>query len=148
MGRQDAGLVPLCHRADVGMKARHAKRSDLVFPAPMGGVNAHLLRIVKRVAKRAGLTDIRVDDHKFRTTAITRWLREGNSVPDVMAWVGHKSPTTILRYAAKVKLEKPETQQKAHSSFAKFANIGSGIPKPKITNKTGGRRLVLARSQA
>lgn len=39
------------------MKTRHAKRSDLVFPAPMGGVNAHLLRIVKRVAKRAGLTD-------------------------------------------------------------------------------------------
>jgi len=59
----------------------------------MGGVNAHLLRIVKRVGKRAGLTGIRVDDHRFRSTAITRWLREGNSVPDVMAWVGHKSPT-------------------------------------------------------
>jgi integrase len=99
------------------MKARRAKRSDLVFPAPMGGVDAHLLRIIKRVAKRAGLTDIRVDDHKFRSTAITRWLREGNSVPDVMAWVGHKSPTTILRYAAKVKLEKNETQQKALSSW-------------------------------
>jgi integrase len=83
----------------------------------MGGVDAHLLRIIKRVAKRAGLTDIRVDDHKFRSTAITRWLREGNSVPDVMAWVGHKSPTTILRYAAKVKLEKNETQQKALSSW-------------------------------
>lgn len=83
----------------------------------MGGVNHHVLRIVKRAAKRAGLTDIRVDDHKFRSTAITRWLREGNSVPDVMAWVGHNSPTTILRYAAKVKLEKPETQQKAHSPF-------------------------------
>jgi integrase len=103
------------------MKARHARRTDLVFPAPMGGVDAHLLRILKRVAKRAGLTDIRVDDHKFRSTAITRWLREGVSPQDVMVWVGHKSLATILRYAAKVKLEKLETQQKAHSPFAKFA---------------------------
>jgi integrase len=78
-----------------------------------------------------------VDDHKFRSTAITRWLREGNSPQDVMAWVGHKSLATILRYAAKVKLEKPETQQKAHSLFARFANIGGGIPKPKNGEKTG-----------
>jgi integrase len=76
--------------------------------------------------------DIRVDDHKFRSTAITRWLREGNSVPDVMAWVGHKSPTTILRYAAKIKLEKPETQQKAHSPFARFATVGEKITKTKV----------------
>lgn len=119
------------------MKARRAKRTDLVFPAPMGGVDAHLLRIVKRVAKRAGLTDIRIDDQKFRSTAITRWLREGVSPQDVMAWVGHKSLATILRYAAKVRLEKPETQQKARSPFAKFANVGGGIPKPKVMNKTG-----------
>ncbi|MGH9716807.1 MAG: tyrosine-type recombinase/integrase [Candidatus Acidiferrales bacterium] len=118
------------------MKARCAKRTDLVFPAPMGGVNCHLLRILKRVAKRAGLTEIRVDDHKFRSTAITRWLREGVSPQDVMAWVGHKSLATILRYAAKIKLEKTETQQKAHSPFAKFANVGGEIPKPKII-KTG-----------
>jgi integrase len=95
------------------------------------------LRIVKRVAKRADLTDIRVDDHKFRGTAIIRWLREGVSPQDVMAWVGHKSLATILRYAAKVKLEKLETQQKAHSPFAKFANIGGGTPKPKNEIKTG-----------
>jgi integrase len=118
------------------MKARHAKRTDLVFPAPMGGVNAHLLRIVKRVAKRADLTDIRVDDQKFRSTAITRWLREGVLPPDVMAWVGHRSLATILRYAAKVKLEKPETQQKAHSPFAKFAGLGDKTPKPKVV-RTG-----------
>ncbi len=114
------------------MKTRHAKRSDLVFPAPMGGVNAHLLRIVKRLAERAGLTDIRVDDHKFRSTAITRWLREGNSPQDVMAWVGHRSLATILRYAAKVKLEKQETQQKAHAPFAKFAAVGGNIAENKI----------------
>jgi integrase len=118
------------------MKARHAKRTDLVFPAPMGGVDAHLLRILKRVAKRVGLTDIRVDDHKFRSTAITRWLREGNSPQDVMAWVGHKSLSTILRYAAKVNLEKPEIQQKAHSPFAKFAIVCDKVSKPKAP-KTG-----------
>jgi integrase len=79
---------------------------DLIFYNRDGGVNHHLLRIVKRVAKRAGLTDIRVDDHKFRSTAITKWLREGNSVQDIMVWVGHKDLKTILRYAAKVNMRK------------------------------------------
>jgi len=49
-----------------------------------------------------------------------------------MASVGYKSLATILRYAAKVKLEKLETQQKAHSPFAKFATVGDKIPKPKV----------------
>lgn len=100
----------LNQKIEQSMKARRARRSDLVFPAPMGGIDSHLLRIVKRVANRAGLTDIRVDDHKYCSTAITRWLQEGNSVPDVMAWVGHKSPTTILRYGAKVNSKSPRHQ--------------------------------------
>jgi integrase len=128
------------------MKTRHAKRIDLVFPAPMGGVDAHLLRILKRVARRAGLTDIRVDDHKFRSTAITRWLREGVSPQDVMSWVGHKSLATILRYTAKVKLEKPETQQKAHSPFAMFATVGDKLTKPKVVRTGTNGDLVCSAS--
>lgn len=63
-------------------------------------------------------------------------LREGVSLQDVMSWVGYKSLATILRYAAKVKLEKPETQQKAHSPFAMFATVGDNVPEPKV-RRTG-----------
>jgi integrase len=98
--------------------------NDLVFFNSEGGPDAHLLRVVKGVAKRAKLTGIRVDDHKFRSTAITRWLREGNSVHDVMRWVGHKDLNTILRYAAKVNVRKAETHKKAAGAFAQFAGVG------------------------
>jgi integrase len=101
------------------------KKSDLIFFNEKGGANLHLLRIVKRVAKRAKMTEIRVDDHKFRSTAISRWLRAGNSVQDVMAWVGHKSLSTILRYAAKINVQKAETNKKATDTFAKFAGMGN-----------------------
>jgi integrase len=105
------------------MKTNGRKESDLIFFNGNGGPNLHMLRIVKRVAKRAKLAG-RVDDHKFRSTAITVWLRSGNTVPDVMKWVGHAKPETILRYAAKVNLRDAETRKRAESGFAQFANVG------------------------
>jgi integrase len=97
------------------MDALKRSRTDLVFTNSVGGPNLHMLRIVKRVAKRAKLAG-RVDDHKFRSTAITRWLRNGYTVPDVMTWVGHVSPTTILRYAAKVNVRKVAAAMGASSA--------------------------------
>jgi hypothetical protein len=41
-----------------------------------------------------------------------------------MKWVGHKSPTTILRYYAKVKLEQKEHRQKATQAFDRFSAVG------------------------
>jgi integrase/recombinase XerD len=105
------------------MEKNNGSKAALIFPNTEGKPNGHLLRIVKRVAKRAKVVG-RVDDHKFRSTAITRWLREGNTVADVMAWVGHTSLETILRYATKVKIRQAETRKKAESAFTKFANVG------------------------
>jgi integrase len=85
--------------------------------------DTHLIRITQRIAKLAGIEG-RVDNHKFRATAITIWLRNGNAVPDVMSWVGHKSPTTILRYYAKVKLEEKTHRQKATRAFDRFSAVG------------------------
>jgi integrase len=103
--------------------ANNRKDSDLVFPAPQGGVDGHLLRVVKSVAKRAGVEG-RVDDHKFRSTAITIWLRDGRTVPEVMSYVGHKSPVTIMSYAAKVNLAKRENRQLVTKAFDRFRAVG------------------------
>jgi integrase len=102
-----------------------AKATDdmLVFPNRDGSPDHHLLRIVKRVAAKAGVTG-RVDDHKFRSTAITLWLDAGHKVPDVMAWVGHVDPKTILRYAAKVNLRKAENRAKITGAFKQFSAMG------------------------
>lgn len=82
-----------------------------------------LLRVIKNLGKRAGLTG-RVDVHKFRSTAISRWLRAGNSVTDIMRWVGHSNPATIMHYAAKANLRRPEVHERATSAFASFAGVG------------------------
>jgi integrase len=105
------------------MEAGKRGKTDLVFFNAQGKANLHMLRITQAVAKRAKITG-RVDDHKFRSTAITRWLREGNTVPDVMKWVGHVNPTTILRYAAKVNVRNREMHQKAVGAFSRFEGVG------------------------
>ncbi len=105
-------------------KTLTAKPSDFIFPTKDGKPNdGHLIRVVKRAAKQAKL-ECRVDNHKFRATAITMWLRDGSTVPDVMKWVGHKSPETILRYAASVNLQDREVHKKATKGFERFAGVG------------------------
>jgi len=106
------------------MRTYEAKKTDLIFPNNVGKPNMHLLRIVQRVAKRAGITDIRVDDHKFRSTAITRWLREGYTVPEVVQMAGHSDMATIMRYAAKLNVRKKEHRAKADRAASKFVNLG------------------------
>jgi len=98
---------------------RKSLKSDYIFGAKQGKPNNHLIRTVKRAAKSAQMAG-RVDNHKFRATAITMWLRNGSTVPDVMKWVGHKSPNTILRYAAKVNLESRAVRKKATQPFKQF----------------------------
>lgn len=105
------------------MVAGRRAKTDLVFFNSKGDPNRHFLEITKRVAKRAKVTG-RVDDHKFRSTAITRWLRAGNSIPDVMNWVGHSDPKIIMYYAAKMNLRKPEMHDKATGAFTEFSGVG------------------------
>jgi integrase len=104
-------------------KADARQDSDLIFPSARGGGDTHLIRITPRIAKQAGVKG-RVDNHKFRATAITMWLRDGNTIFDVMSWVGHESTATLKRYAAKLELEKPESRRKATRAFDHLATMG------------------------
>jgi integrase len=98
--------------------------ADLIFPnTTESDPDTHLLRTTKRIAKLAGIEG-RADNHKFRATVITTWLRNGIAVPDVMEWVGHVSMETIMRYYAKVKLEETEHRQKATQAFDRFSAVG------------------------
>jgi len=115
-------------------------KSDLVFPNTKGGPDGHLLRVVKNVACRAKLLtkvsadnyegDLRVDDHKFRSTAATLKAEEGCTVQDLMDFMGWKDPKIAMRCLAKANKRKAEVRAKATAPFSKFA------PKPQIV-RTG-----------
>jgi len=104
-------------------KAEGTQDGDLIFPSAGGVVDTHLIRITQRIAALAGVKG-RVDNHKFRATAITFWLRAGNTIFDVMAWAGHGSSDTVQRYAAKLQLENRENRRKATRAFDEYAGVG------------------------
>ncbi len=106
------------------MKAKGKKPPDLVFPNGNGEPDGHLLRIVKKVAKRAGLDTDEVYCHKFRSTQITRWLQEGCSPTDRVRWVGHENLDTIMIYAAKVDLRNKHKRAKADAASERFVEVG------------------------
>ena len=104
-------------------KTEGRQDGDLIFPGPAGGVDTHLIRITQRIAALAGVKG-RVDNHKFRATAITFWLRAGNTIFDVMARAGHESSDTVQRYASKLQLENRENRRKATRAFDEYAGVG------------------------
>jgi integrase/recombinase XerD len=81
-------------------KPATAKPTDLIFSAPEGGPNGHMLRILKRVAKRAGLDPDSCWLHKFRATFATTALQGGVDIRTVGTWLGHsdKDLTSTMRY--------------------------------------------------
>jgi integrase len=113
------------------MEQRKASRNDLIFPTKNNQPDEHLVRVVKRVAKRAGLTG-RCDDHKFRATAITAWLRHGVTIMDVKAWVGHKTTEIIERYYEAMKLRDKKTVEQSAAPFRKFSGVGGEDSRPSL----------------
>ncbi|HEX3893974.1 MAG TPA: site-specific integrase [Terracidiphilus sp.] len=94
-------------------KESHAGQ-NLIVPTSNGNPNSKLLKMVKRMARRAGITcghcpncveglkgERGCDDfelHKFRRTCITTWLRNKIDPRTVMAYAGHADLETTLRY--------------------------------------------------
>lgn len=92
----------------ISEKANHAIRrwvlerggdDGALFPSRKGGHLTYptITRIVKRWAREAGL-EKNVTAHMLRHTLATHALREGMSVTDLQAQLGHADPKTTLRY--------------------------------------------------
>jgi len=94
-------------------KASHPGQ-NLIVPTKNGTPNKKFLKMLKRLARRAGIEcgwcpnciegvkDERgcdeIELHKFRRTCITTWLRSKLDPRTVMAYAGHADLETTLRY--------------------------------------------------
>jgi integrase/recombinase XerD len=78
--------------------ARH--EFSLVFPTMQGRrlVQRNLLRDLKLVGKKLGMTGVRVSFHTFRHTFAVNYLRAGGNLFYLSKILGHSSVTTTERY--------------------------------------------------
>jgi integrase len=101
------------------MKARreHGHASALIFPTEKGTPNMHLIKIVQRVAKRAGITDKRITLHAFRRTFGTIVAKE-YGLEQARIWLGHSDIQTTQAYIACDELTTEQSRKKVKAMFA------------------------------
>jgi integrase/recombinase XerD len=80
----------------VALLKKLPRKSEWVFPSSIGGREAHLLRRLKRVAKRAKVEHATL--HKFRHTYATRLLEKSCDIVTVQHLMGHSDLDTTRQY--------------------------------------------------
>lgn len=91
--------IPLSDALLADLKAcQENSTTSVVFPAKMGGVEGHFLRMFKELGKLAGVS--RVKCHRFRDTFITDLLRARVDLVTMAKWAGHENLETLKLYAA------------------------------------------------
>ena len=80
-------------------KARYqAQSNSLIFPSKVGKPNSHLIRVIQRLAKEAGVEG-KIGLHKFRKTFATMVARE-EGIEQARILLGHEDVETTQRYLA------------------------------------------------
>jgi len=89
--------IPLSDALLADLKARQSTVTNpLVFPAKMGGIEGHFLRIFQGIGKLAGVS--RVKCHRLRDTYLTDQLRAGTDLVTISKWAGHENLETLKLY--------------------------------------------------
>jgi integrase len=116
-GESRAVDIPLSDELIARLKARKerhaAQKCALIFPSGVCKPNEHLLRIVRRAAKRAGITE-RVALHTIRKTVGSN-LAEKYGVVFAMDVLGHSDIKTTQNYMAR----NPKTLQRLRDDLNK-----------------------------
>ena len=73
-------------------------KSNLIFPTARGKLNGHMLRILKALAKRAGLNPDNCKLHTWRKTYATLQHKAGVDARTIQRRLGHSDLTTTLAY--------------------------------------------------
>jgi integrase len=104
--------------AAIAERQKRNPGSTLIFPNRAGNPDQHLLRVVQRVAKRAG-NAFHADLHTFRRTYAT--LFSGTTkIQTIQYLLGHKDIKTTMRYLGIPDLNSPETRRAVEETFKEF----------------------------
>jgi integrase len=96
--RAGTRTIPISDALCRDLKAAKAKStSTLVFPAPLGGIDRHFLRIIQGIAEKARVHGAKL--HRFRDTYITDQVQRGVDLLTLRVWVGHENLETLKLYA-------------------------------------------------
>lgn len=98
------------------LPAARASAQALVFSTASGRRDTHMLRALKRNAKKAGLNPDDFWLHKFRATFATTHLQAGVDLRTVMNWMGQTNLESIIRYLKPARNR--SVIEKVNSSFA------------------------------
>ena len=91
-------------------------RGDLLFPSPTGKVDFHLIRKIKAMGKKAGITGT-VNCHTYRRTFATALHRGGVDARSIQTMLGHASISTTLRYLQAQDPRSERSRQQANATF-------------------------------
>ena len=96
-------------------------KGKLIFPNTIGTVNGHLIRIVPRVAKRAGIRG-EATLHKWRKTFATQQHRNGLDARTILRRLGHSDlSTTKLAYLEGEDSRSDRSRDLVNSTFGVYA---------------------------
>jgi len=97
-----------------------SKSSSLIFPNKVGKPNNHLIRVIQRLAKEAGVEG-RIGMHKFRKTFATMVARE-EGIEAARILLGHEDIVTTQRYLAADEIAPEQDRKIVKKRFEAFGD--------------------------
>jgi integrase len=98
----------------------NAKSNSLIFPNSKGKPNAHLIRVIQRLAKEAGIEG-RIGLHKFRKTFATMVARE-EGIEQARILLGHEDIATTQDYLASDEIAPEQDRKMVKKRFEAFGD--------------------------
>src|ERR1039458_8343769 len=92
-------------------------QAKLIFANKHGRPEAHFLRRLQTIVKKAGLAG-KFELHKFRKSFATMHHEAGVSARTLQKWLGHSSLETTLAYLEAADIRSERTREQVNNSFA------------------------------
>jgi integrase/recombinase XerD len=93
-------------------------RGSLLFPRKDGKPNIHIDRIIKGIAKRAGVAVPMKPMHSFRVLYATSLCRAGVDIYTIQKLLGHADIETTMSYLRAVKRTDPMLRKQVNAGAA------------------------------
>jgi integrase/recombinase XerD len=98
------------------LPAKRVRAEAFIFSTASGRPDTHMIRALKRNAKKAGLNRDDFWLHKFRATFATMHLHAGVDLRTVMTWRGQTNLESVIRYLKPARNQ--AVREKVNATFA------------------------------